>query len=471
MAVFSVGGIATGIDTQTLIAKLMDIERNPEVILQRKQSKIRSQVDIFKKLNDSLGQLQKLAQGIKTSSTFKGIKSSVVDSTVATATASSTASPGTHTVQVVALARSQRQVSTGYASSTSLVFNTGSFSIDDGAGTIKTVNVAEGQNSLDGISAAINASGANVTASVINDGSGSPYRLVLTGKDTKNYTVDFSNLTTLPSGGTGSLVPTLLGPADPSYQAGTPATAVIDGVTITKTSNTITDVISGVTVNLLKEGATTDVKLENDTDAARKKIDDIVAQYNDVITIINLQSVYDPKTKKAGVLSGDSTLRTVQSRLQSLTTTVSGSSGNYKTLADLGITSNKKDGTLSVDSAKLTDALSNRFDDVVDFFTHNGDTYGLPDSQYGMSQQLNSMIENLVHAYEGPTSTSNGIISIRTKGLNDTIGDIDQQISSMEIRLAKKEESLRSQFTAMEQLVSNLQGQGNTLLSYLSKLS
>lgn len=465
MPVFSVGGIATGIDTETLIAKLMDIERNPQVILQSKQSRIRSQVDVFTRLGTALGQLQDLAEGMKTTSSFKGMKASVVDSSVATATASSAASAGTHTVDVVALARSQRQVSTGYASKTSLVFNTGSFTIDDGAGTVKTVNIAEGQNSLDGIAAAINSSGANMTASVINDGSGTPYRLVLSGKDTKNYTVDFSGLNVAPAGGTGALAPTLLGVGDPSYQAGTNATAIIDGVTVTKNSNTISDVISGVTLNLLKEGAgaSTTVKLENDTDDAKKKVNDFIAKYNEVITIINLQSVYDAKTKKAGVLSGDSTLRMVQSKLQSLTTTLSGSSGAYKTLAGLGITSNKKDGTLSVDSTKLTDALSNKFDDVVDFFTHNGDTYGLANSQYGIAQQLNSLVDTM-------TSTSNGIITTKTKGLNDIISDIDRQMSSMESRMSKKEESLRRQFTAMEQLVSSLQGQGNSLLTSLSKM-
>lgn len=470
MPVFSVGGIATGIDTETLIAKLMEIERNPQVLLQTKQTKIRSQVDVFTKLKDVLTQLQKLTDAMKTSSSFKGMKSSVVDATVATATASSTASAGTHTVQVVTLARSQRQVSTGYVSKETLVFNTGSFSIDDGAGTVKTINIAEGANSLNGIASAINGSGANVTASVINDGSGTPYRLVITGKDTKNYTVDFANLTTVPVGGTGDLKPSLLGPADPSYQAGTAATAVIDGVTVTKTSNTITDVVSGVTINLLKEGSTTDVKIENDTEAAKKKIDEVVAKYNEAITIINLQSLYDSKTKKAGVLSGDSTLRTVQTRLQSLTTALPATTGIYKTLASLGVTSNKKDGTLSVDSAKLTDAFNNGFDDVVDFFTHNGDTYGLPTNQYGMSQQISSLVEGLVRAYEGASSATNGMLSIRTKGLNDTITDIDKQIESMGARLVKKQEGLKKQFAAMEQMVSNIQGQGNTLLSYLSKL-
>lgn len=469
MSTFSIGGLATGLDTSSIIAKLMDLERNPERIMQANQTKLKKQVDAYKQIETALSTLQGVMQGINTSATFKGMKSTVGDSSVLTASATSTASPGTHTIQVLALARSQRQVSTGYASNTALVFNTGSFTIDDGAGTVKTVTIAEGQNSLQGITAAINASGANVTASIINDGTGTPYRLVITGKDTKNYTVNFAGLTTLPAGGTGSLTPTLLGPADPSYQAGVNASFKLDGVTITKTSNTVSDAITGVTLNLLKEGATTTFAVTNDTDGVTQKINDFIKAYNSAITPINLQSVYNPDTKTAGILSGDSTLRTVQSKLSSLLTTpVSGATGVYKTLASIGITSDKKDGTLSVDSAKLADALSNHFDDVVDLFTHNtGVSTSLPTNQYGIAQQFNLVIDTIVHPYVGSSSIYNGLIETRIKGLNGSISDIDKRISEMESRITQMQANLQKQFTAMENMVSSLQSQGSTLLNYL----
>ncbi len=468
MAGINFSGLASGIDTQSMITQLMYLERAPERILQTKQKKLQSQVDLYKQIKDALSELQKSAQGIKTSSTFKGLKTEVGDSTVLKASASSTAMEGIHTVEVTTLARSQRQVSIGYASSSSLTFNTGSFTIDDGAGTVKTVTIAEGQNSLNGIVTAINESGANVSASIINDGSGAPNRLVITGKDTKNYTVDFSGLAVPPAGGTGALAPTLLGAGDPTYQAGTAASFKVDGVTITRTSNTVTDVLPGVTLTLLKQGVTTSVTVTNDTDNATTKITDFVKEFNDALTLINKQSVYDSTGKTTGALAGDSTLRSVQSQLQRLVTTpVSGASGAYKTLASIGITSDSKTGSLSVDAAKLADALKSDFDGVVDLFTHNGDKTGLADNQYGLAQQFNLALDRVTHSYtEG--STNNGLIESRIYGLTKSIKDINKQIESMELRMEKREEVLKRRFSAMESMISSLTNQGNSLLSAIS---
>lgn len=468
MSTFNIGGLATGLDTNSIISKLMDVERAPEKVMQAKQQTYQSQIDVYNKIDTALTNLQNLAAGMNTSSTFKSMTSSVVDSTVLTVSASSSAATGTHTLQVNTLAKSQRQVSTGYADGT--VFNTGSFTIDDGAGTVTTVNLAEGSNTLQGMVSAINSSGANVTASLINDGSSTPNRLVISGKDTKNYTVDFSGLTTPPgTAGAPAQVPTLLGPGDPSYQAGTDASFTLDGVAVTKSSNTVTDALSGVTLNLLKEGGSTTFTVSNDTDAMTKKINDFVSAYNSVITQVNAQSKYDATTKTAGILSGDTTLRGIQSQLQNLlTATVSGVTGPYSNLAQLGITSDKTDGTLSVDSTKLSSALSTNFNAVVDLFTHNtGTSLSLPANQYGIAQQFNTVIDAMVQPYQGPSSTHNGLIATRIQGLQGSIADINNQISDMETRLTAYQQSLQKRFTTMETTVSNLQAQGNSLLAAL----
>lgn len=466
MSGITFSGLATGMDSASIISQLMAVERQPENLLKAQQQKNTSKVSEFQKIENALSSLQTVVKGFNTPSTFSALKSTVANSSVLTATASGTATPGTHTVQVVSLAQNQRQVSTGVASNTSLIFSTGSFTVNDGSGTTTTVNIAEGQNSLQGLVTAINASGANVSASIINDGSGTPYRLVVTGNDTKNYTLDFSGLTTPPAGGTGALVPTMDALA---YQAGAPAQLVVDGVTMTKTSNTVTDAIQGVTLNLLTAGSTTNVAVSTDSDSITKKINDFVSAYNTVVKLLNSESTYDADTKKAGALSGDTTVRTIQSQLQSLlTTTVPGTSGTFNTLAALGINSDGKTGTLSVDSTKLSDALSKHYNDVVDYFAHNGDSVAtLPTSQYGIAQQFNLVIDTMVHPYTADGMSSNGSIEIVKNQLNKTNADIDQQISIMEDRITKMQDNLKAQFDAMELTVSNLQSQGNMLLSYL----
>lgn len=468
----SFSGLATGLDSGSLITQLMYLERAPERILETKKKTIQNQIDTYNQITGFLNTFRGLAAGMNTATSFMGKTTAVGDSTVLTATSVSSSAPGTHTVEVTSLARMQRQVSQGYASTTALSFSTGSFQItDDAGGTPKTVTIAEGQNSLDGIAAAINGSGANVSASVINDGSGTPYRLVIAGKDTKNYSFDFSGLATDPAGGTGPLKPTLLGAGDPSYQAGSPASLKVDGIPITKTSNTISDVIPGVTLTLLKDGgATTSVTVDNDVSGVTKKINELVGSYNAAMSLINRQSEYNATTKKGTSLSGDSTLRMAKSQLQKvISTPVSGLTGKYSTLAEIGITSDQKDGTLKIDNAKLQEALGTRFDDVVKLFTQNGGVSGLSTEQYGVAEQFNRIVDKLTHFYEGPNSTANGIISTRVRGLTNSISDIDKQIEGMEVRMEQKEKALKKQFSSLESLVSGLTTQGNSLLTYLSR--
>jgi flagellar hook-associated protein 2 len=454
MSTISFGGLATGLDTQSIITQLMNLERVPEQLLQAQQKTNTGKISEFQKIEDALTSLQDVVQGFNTPGTFNAVKSTVGNSSALSATATSSATQGTHTVQVISLAKFQRQVSTGVASDTALSFGTGSFTIDGGA----PISIAAGQNSLQGIVAAINSSGAKVTASVINDGTN--YRMVISGTDTQNHAFDFSGL---------GAAPTLLGSGDPTYQDAAPAQLVVDGVNMTKTSNTVTDAIQGVTLNLLTEGLTTSVSITNDTDAVTQKINNFVTAYNKVITLINSESTYNADTKTAGVLSGNITVRTIQQQFQSLlTTTVSGTSGTFKTLAALGINSDSKTGTLSVNSTKLSDALTNHYSDVVDYFTHNGDSVTtLATNKYGIAQQFNLVIEAMVHPYIADGMADNGIIEVAKKALTNRNADIDKQISDMEYHITQMQTNLQKQFNAMELMVSNLQSQGNMLLSIL----
>ena len=133
MSTISFGGLATGLDTQSIITQLMNLERAPEQLLQAQQKKNTGKISEFQKIEDALSSLQDVVQGFNTPATFNAVKSTVGNSSALSATATSSATQGTHTVQVVSLAKFQRQVSTGVASDTALSFGTGSFTIDGGA--------------------------------------------------------------------------------------------------------------------------------------------------------------------------------------------------------------------------------------------------------------------------------------------------------------------------------------------------
>jgi flagellar hook-associated protein 2 len=457
-------GLATGIDTSSIVSQLMALERAPERILTSQKSRMQSQVDAYNQISSALSSLKGLMAGMNTATTFTAKTASVGESSVAGATASGSALTGTHILKVTSLARSQTLVSDssalgGYASDTANNFGTGTITIADTTGGQSPVDITidATNNSLQGIAAAINASGANVSASVINDGSGTPYRLAIIGKDTNTYSINAGL-----SGGTYDT------PAFNQKIAASRAVFQLDGIDMTRTSNTVNDAIPGVTLNLLKpnDPSETTITIGNDTTAITKKINDFVASYNSVMSLVNQYTAFDQKTKKAGVLLGDSTIRTVLGTLQAtLTSQVAGIAGSFKSLAEIGIKSDKSTGVISVDSSALSDALNSKFDDVVSLFTQNGGTAGLNLEQYGKADQFNKQVDSLIHFYSG--ADNSGIISTRIHGLNDRMTNIDNQIAAMEVRLLSMEKSLTSQFIALEQVISNTNAWGNQLLAAL----
>jgi len=466
MTAISFSGLATGLNSASIISQLMQLQRQPETLMQAQQTTDQNKINEFGKIESALTNLQSVMTGFSTVDGFSSMQAAASDSTAVGVTATGSASPGTHSVSVLSLASTERQVSTGVSSSTALVYSTGSFTISDGvaADTPVTVNIAEGQNSLQGIATAINSSGANVTASVVNDGTN--YRLVVNGKDTNSYTLDFSGLSTDPAGGTGALTPTMLGSGDPTYQAPAQAHLVVDGIDMYKDSNTVTDAIQGVTLNL-QSVANTTVTVTSDTDTVTQKINSFVSAYNSAISLVNSESVYNTTTNTAGVLAGDMTVQQIKSQLQSLLTTSVPGGSSVNSLADLGVTINQQDGTLSLNSSTLSSALSNNYNDVVNLFTHNGNSaVTLPASQYGLAQNFNLTIGTMVNPYVAGSSTS-GSIEIAKQGLNQNISDLTDHINALEQRLTQTQTNMQNQFNALEVTVSQLQSQGNMLLAYL----
>ena len=475
MADLSVGGLATGIDTASLITKLMAAERQPETILQNKVSSAQTQISVFNQIKNALDSFESVVNGMNTSSGFISRASTMTDSSVATATVDSTAQPGSHTIQVTSLAQFQRQISdTSYASSSSLNFNSGTITIGKTGSTDTPVSItiSEGQNSLSGIVSAINGSGANVSATIINDGSG--YRLIVTGKDTNNYTMDASGLTTAPLAPNGDVYEAPTFANGTGYLEGQPSSFTVDGIAMTRTSNSVSDVIPGVTLNLLKDGgSSTTLTVTSDIAGVTAKINSFVNSYNTAMTLLSKQSSYDSTTKTAGTLAGDSTVRDIKRQLQSvISSAVSGVNGNLNVLSSIGISTNYQDGTLKVDSTKLATALNTNFDAVADLFTHNNGNTGLAANQYGIAQQLSTKLDQITRIYEGDTSSSNnGKIASRIKMLNDIISDTNKRIADMEDQLTRKQDQLKKQFATMESLVSSITSSGNQLLASLNSLS
>ena len=254
---------------------------------------------------------------------------------------------------------------------------TGAAFASNGAG-VKTVTIDASNNSLSGIRDAINSANIGVSATIVNDGGTSPYRLALTSTNT-------GKINSIKISGGDAGLSALLN-HDPANNAGQNlsetaaaqnAELKVDGIAVSKASNSIGDVIQGVTLNLLKTnvvGGPTAVTVARDTASVTSAVNAFVKAYNDINKNLGDLSAYNATTKQAALLQGDSAVRTIRSQLRgTLTAAISGGSGNYTTLSSIGV-SFQKDGTLTVDSTKLQSAINTNFNDIASLFAATGKT-------------------------------------------------------------------------------------------------
>ena len=300
--------------------------------------------------------------------------------------------------------------------------------------------------SLSDLAYAINRSGAKVAATVIN--TGTEYYLAVYAKDT-GYEVgtsadDAVTLTETYSGSTG----TELGFTQ-TVQAQN-AKMEFDGLTVERRTNSISDVVPGLTMNIVDSTGqpTVQVSVEPDKDGFKENLQKFVDSYNNVLSMLSSQFKVGAD-QSTGILFGDGTLRGMMMRLQTtLSDSITGAGGNFSTLGEVGISSSS-DGSLTINESDLSDAMDEDFKGIASLFT-TADT--------GIIDRLNSVIEDY-------TDSVDGIIKQRQDGLDDRYDNLASQIDRMELRIDAYERQLVAQFTALETTISQLKGQQSSLSS------
>jgi flagellar hook-associated protein 2 len=325
---------------------------------------------------------------------------------------------------------------------------TGTLTISVG-GTNTSITIDATNNTLTGLKDKINNSGAAVTASIVNIGAATPdYRLIVQSKNTGTANgVTISGALSGggdPFAGGGNVV-----------QAAADAQFTVNGLSLTRSSNTISDAISGATFNLLKDGgASSTITVASDTGAVTGTVKNFVDAYNAAIKIVNDQFKLDPSTNKQGTLGGDAVLRGVASQLRAAISSVGGIGSGIKYVSDIGIRF-EKDGTLSLDESKLTSALSSNPDGVKNLFLS---------TQNGIGKRVPNVIDRFINSVSGALTT-------RQNGITASIGNIDKKIAREEERIATYEKNLTDQFTALEKVVSQMNQQSQFLSQQLTSLS
>ena len=457
MANVQFGGLITGLDTKALISGLVQAESQPINQLQNQKTVLQARQGIYSALVGALGGLKSAAQDLSLPSDFNKRTVQSSDSTLLTASADSTTQVGYSTVVVDRLAKAQSIESVTFAGSSDAI-GTGTLTLQAG-GTATTITIDSTNNTLDGLRSAINSSGANVNALIVNVGSSSSpdYRLVVQSKATgiANAVSISGTLTggTDPFAGGGQVV-----------QAAADALFAVNGLTVSRASNTVSDVLPGVTLVLLREGnhdgvidgsdASANVTVSADNSAIQDSIQNFIDSYNAVNKIVNDQFTLNPDTKQQGTLAGDASLRAVMSRLRGELSKPGGIGAGLVYLSDIGI-SFQKDGSLTLDAGKLNNALDSDPTGVSNLFTL---------VQNGVGKRIPDAVDDFV-------STVDGALTSRQQGIQSDIDRIDKNIAREQARVADLQDRLTQQFSALEQIVSQLKSQGDFLTQRLAALS
>ncbi|GMR05307.1 MAG: flagellar filament capping protein FliD [Thermodesulfobacteriota bacterium] len=443
MAISASSGLASGIDYESLIKQLVSIKRQSVKDLNKNKSTFEGTKSAYDKLRTAVDAFSTAAEELKTAKGFGHFNTSVSNSTLFDATSTSNAAYGSFEVRVDAIAKSHKLAADGVATSTDIVAaGAGSFSFQVGTGAAQTVSV-DATTTITSLKDSINNLGVGVTASVVNDGDPTnPYRLIISSDTTGT-----ANAITITQNNTTLVFSTTL-------QAAQDASVNVDGLTYTRPTNNISDIVTGVTLDLksANPAITATLAVSRDTEKIMEGLQALVDGYNSVVKLIKSKNRYDSDNKVAGEFFGDSVARSIWEDLRrAMTGAIGALPGDMNRLLHVGITTDSA-GVMKIDETKLSDMLNTRFNDVVALFKEEpAGVKGFGGLLYDLAYSINDIVD--------------GRIKSKQDGLGRGIRRIDKDILTKEAEVVRYEEGLRAQFMGLETLIAGLQSQSSFLLN------
>lgn len=454
-------GIGSNLDINSIISQLMTVESQPLTVIDKKEASYLAKVSAFGTLSGALGAFQSALADLSNPAKFQGVTAGSSDSTILTGSATVRAVAGSYSVNLTQLAQAQTISTAGQTSSsatlgdgakTTLTFQFGTISggklqngvyVNDPAATppapgfaqdanhgTGSVTIDSTNNSLEGIRDAINKAAFGVTATIVSDGSATPYHLVLTSTSTGAASSMKISVARDPAAPVDTTLAGLLGYDPAGTQNMTQSSAAqdaklsVNGIAVSGASNTISEAIQGVTLNLSKIGTST-LTVARDTGAVTSGVNSLVKAYNDLNATIKKLTAYDAASKTGGPLLGDSSVMAIQAQVRNmLGGNLPNASGTLQNLPAVGVTF-QKDGTLAVDAAKLQAALTSNFNDFAGLFASNAvatDSLVKYISSTSATQPGTSALHIDALATRGKASGASAPASLTiTAGSNDTM--------------------------------------------------
>lgn len=438
-------GVGSGLDLNGLLDQLTQAENKKLTPITTRKQDYQTKISAFGSLSSALAALQTAAHALGDPKGFQAVTGSVTGTALAATTTNDTP-PGFYQIHVDQRAQTSSVATLGVADQTTNL-GAGTLAIALADGTSMTVAVDAAHSSLASMRDAINAQDGPVRASLVNDGSGQPWRLVLrsatSGAAASLADVQF----------TGDLGASL-GLDAATRMPGQDAKLTINGVAVTSPGNVVEGAIQGTTLTVTDVGdAALDVTQDNAS--IKSAVTGFVDSYNKLVKTLGSLTSYDADSQAAGVLLGDSTVRSVQTRLRSVLGGAVDNGGAFRVLSDAGVTL-QLDGTLKVDDAKLSDAVAKNANALRQLFAGNADGEGI-------AAQLDGVI--------GDMTGTGGLIGNATDGLNSSIKLLDQQYDRTQQQIDATIARYRSQFSQLDSMIAKMNSTSTYLTQQFDALS
>ena len=383
MANVSSVGIGSGVLTSDLIDQLVAAERAPtETRLDLKQESVTAELSLFGQIQSAVTDLRLPSRNLANPDTFNQL-TAVSNSSAFTVTTDSKAVAGTYALEVSSLAKSQSLSTAVFADRDNTSIGAGTLDITI-AGKTTAISINSSNDTLDGVAAAINAeAGLAATASVLNTGSG--FQLVISSDETgATNAIDISVTDTGDGGNTDAQGLSQLAFNSTTQnltenQAASDAAFLFNGIAVTRSSNTVDDLIEGLNFTLTgtNAGAPSAIEVERNTDFVIEKVEEFIEAYNSLRTLFVENSQVDPNNPAgAGILVGDAATRTISNQIRSvLSSAIQGlGNGSARSLAEIGITTNKDSGNLELNEPRLRTSFTDDPQAVAGIFAEQGRT-------------------------------------------------------------------------------------------------
>jgi flagellar hook-associated protein 2 len=435
----SFGGIGSGIDTDSIVTALVSANSTTLDNITTKISDTQSASTAISSLSTLVSKLKTSASKLADSQKVNGYAVTSSDTDIATASILGKAAAGSYSLTVSNLATAHRSYSDAYDSSSTALGQSGSIEFKVGD-TSATIDITE-SDTLSSIAEKINSSGLKMGASTFYDGS--QYRLQIRGTATgESNAISFTE--------TGTSLG--LNDSENLFQAASDASVIIDGHTVTSSTNQITGAIPGVTLSLkAKTTSAVQIDIGASSSELQTMLEELAYNYNQVVTKVHTTAGYGSTEASVSALAGDSSLRGLTNQLSSKINTVIADAGTYQTLSSIGLTMGK-DGTITVDSTKLSAAITADADSVRSLLAGN--------SGDGVMDLLSDYADSATKSGTGFLTTKKEMLDKRVKTYTDAQ-------TREQTRLDAYAERLREQFTQMDTDVATY----NSQLTYVNLIS